>query len=345
VVTMLGLIREVKLHASLLLAMCCAVSLFIPSGSEAACIFALLSTFLVILDYIMSKSYQLLTHWRSLPLAAIMIIASIITVTFSAKGARMEQTDRLALAIIILLIALITLCLITLLPVPTLPPLKGPFKRVGTYSFHIPVTLPDTAQLYRDEKSYELTVQCWFPISHDLTLMDKIRKMCGLHIHSSLWTSGHPDYQQDEISKLMAYTAENSSLPSILFRHISLVQSNSEYVADIANISLHNLLSSEDGRFPIALYSHGMYSWRQLSSTSFEMLASNGFVVFSVDHRPSAMMARPHVAQKERADVSFDYPLPGHIRAGSPEEREYYIGEFLNCSISLLNCACCDKCR
>lgn len=234
----------------------------------------------------------------------------------------MSYPSQISLAMCIFCIALITLCILALLPIPTLSLLKGPFKRIGTHSFRILATLPDTAQLYRGEESYELTVQCWFPISHELYLLDKIRKIFGLPLHSYLWTSGHPDYQKDEISKLMSYTAENSGLPKLLFRHMSLAQSNAEFIPDMTSVSFDDMHE----RFPIVVYSHGMYSWRQLSSTTFEMLASNGFAVFSVDHRPSAMMARPHPMQNESDAVSFDYLLPNHIRPGSAEERAHYIG-------------------
>ena len=83
----------------------------------------------------------------------------------------------------------------------------------------------------------------------------------------------------------------------------------------------------------MAVYSHGMYAWRQIASTTFEMLASHGFVVFSVDHKPSAMVSRPFTARPSDGKgggggsaVTFDYLLPDNIEVGSLSERSFYCG-------------------
>lgn len=91
--------------------------------------------------------------------------------------------------------------------------------------------------------------------------------------------------------------------------------------------------------FPIAIYSHGNYGWRQLASTSCEALASQGFVVFSMDHAPSCLSARPlPVVDKSSTTTSnqsdaayhgftdFDYALPKDITPSTIEERDFFAG-------------------
>ena len=86
--------------------------------------------------------------------------------------------------------------------------------------------------------------------------------------------------------------------------------------------------------FPIAIYSHGNYGWRQVSASACEALASEGYVVFSMDHAPSAMCARPvppatrKAAEAEDASpfVYYDYALPKGVEPGTLMERDHYAG-------------------
>ena len=75
----------------------------------------------------------------------------------------------------------------------------------------------------------------------------------------------------------------------------------------------------------MVIYSHGMYSWRQCSSRTNELLASNGFVVFSCDHYPSAMLTRHYDPKGDLVDVDkYDNDLPEGIDPGTQEEKEFY---------------------
>lgn len=75
---------------------------------------------------------------------------------------------------------------------------------------------------------------------------------------------------------------------------------------------------------PVVIYSHGMYSWRQISSNTFEMLASHGYVVFACDHSPSAMVTRHYSAVERGVMEGYDYALPDHIQPATIEERKHY---------------------
>ena len=65
-----------------------------------------------------------------------------------------------------------------------------------------------------------------------------------------------------------------------------------------------------------------MYGWRQLASSTCEALASDGFVVFAVDHGPSAMISRPYLDLD--AAIEFDYNVPNNIN--KDQERNFYMG-------------------
>ena len=79
--------------------------------------------------------------------------------------------------------------------------------------------------------------------------------------------------------------------------------------------------------FPVVIVSHGCYSWRQMNSRTIESLVESGCVVFSVDHRSTAMIAPPHAAPPTTF-VPFDFPLPKIMKMTSKaEQRNFFISE------------------
>jgi dienelactone hydrolase len=253
------------------------------------------------------------------------------------------HAENITIGILLLLISLITAVLLIILPVPSMGPLNGTYKQIGTFSYHIPITLKEQSQFYQDNQTYNLNIQCWFPIINDKTSNNN----CNVIMYSYewiyelicllfwnkftiLWTSGDPAQQAIESNQLLEFTAQDSGLPSFILTHLSLAHSNSMFI-DIHTPEGQSMLpvsftkmNDSINKFPIAIYSHGMYAWRQIASVTFEMLASNGYVVFSVDHLPSAMVTRP--VNNIHNSVTFDYLLPSHIESGSANERVFYHG-------------------
>jgi alpha-beta hydrolase superfamily lysophospholipase len=57
---------------------------------------------------------------------------------------------------------------------------------------------------------------------------------------------------------------------------------------------------------------------------TFELLASNGFVVYACDHSPSAMVSRGYNHDDIGSFEVYDYALPSHITPSTLSEREHY---------------------
>ena len=286
--------------------------------------------------------------WRTFPLFLLSLLFSLLFLLLSLFLSFQEIIQSqffLIFQILFLFLLFFTFLTIFLFPIPSKEELNGKYQRIGSSSFSIPISLPLNSQLYQNNLSYPLTVQCWFPISNSFSFFDQIRKYFNLRNYSTLWSSGNPQSQTKEILQLLRCVAESASLPAILFSHLTLAKTNAEFI-DYHSLQLKSLLSqssnpsssssssssssfpslsSQESQFPIVIYSHGMWSWRQISSSTFEMLASNGYVVFSVDHLPSAMITRPYPEENNNS-VPFDYFLPSHIQPGSIEERIHYNG-------------------
>lgn len=191
----------------------------------------------------------------------------------------------------------VTAALIILFPIPSSPGLSGKHK-VGTLSFLLP-----------REGTSGLPVQCWFPVGSESTVGKK---------SALIWTSGSPTDEVEELVLLLDQLADYSKMPRILSRHLLLARSNSLWQKDLKNLA--NLPS-----YKVAIYSHGMYGWRQVHSSCCEKLASFGFLVFSCDHAPDAMISRP--PGKLNASCIFNFHLPKEYNV--EQERRFY-GNGLN---------------
>lgn len=101
---------------------------------------------------------------------------------------------------------------------------------------------------------------------------------------------GHvaPWFLDGEVS--VGALANSYGLPKVFLSHLTGVQSHS--FLDVA--------VSEAGPFPVVIMSHGWGSSRILHLNLSEMLASNGYIVFAIDHAYAAAMTR----NKEGAIIS-----------------------------------------
>ncbi len=146
--------------------------------------------------------------------------------------------------------------------------------------------------------------QCWYPI--------KKRSYSWYSTNSSiLWTSADKCEQFNEAKLLLDHLAADIKLPKIILQHLMLISTNSKWYSSPANI----IDLGVDKKLPIAIYSHGLTSFRQMHTSCIEQLVSNGFIVFSVDHIPSSNCARPYKCLSK--SQSFDYKIPGN----NPNER------------------------
>lgn len=244
-------------------------------------------------------------HWRSIVLYVFNLVLSIICIVDAGmdKSEIMTQGFCIGYGVTFILVCLVTGALFFILPLPASFAIRGPFKSIGTMTFNV-VT----------DDSHPITIQCWFPITKESALTKR----------ALLWTSGHPELQLKESLKLMKTLASNNKLPAFAVKHLSLARTNSNWQHTFDNL-VDSRKTENDGekvnnKFPIAVYSHGLYGWRQIHHSACENLASEGFVVFACDHTPDSMCSRP----LGELPIVFGFPTPPGL---APEvERKFFQG-------------------
>eukprot|EP01034_Spumella_vulgaris_P025471 gene25471-31937_t len=223
------------------------------------------------------------------------------------------------MAYVVLVICVLTAPVHFLFPVPAARSLPGRFKLIGTTSFDIPLV---------DLEAQNSSISQRSPVSSDrkpVSVGDGPENIftafyqTHLRGRALLWTSGNPRTEYQESDELLKQVAINYKLPDLILHHLSLSQTNSIFQRDFSGMS-----HSRNSGFPVAIYSHGMYGWRQCHHSACEALASHGFLVFAVDHAPDCMLSRP--AGDLRGSVKFDYTIDETF--GTKRERDFYTQGF-----------------
>jgi hypothetical protein len=265
----------------------------------AARLFSYIATILSIFIILLSTSRSLKVHWRTLLPYSINFILSILFLY--NKELVSNNNVNFILAIILIIFSVLSIILLFVFPVPTSLLISN---NIGTTSF----TLINNATI-NDEKfnqnNKSIIVQCWYPIK----LNEKISFLSSIfnffvNNKAVLWTSGHHLEQTKELSLLLKSLSTNFKFPEFLLQHLLLSTTSSIYQKDFSNI-----VDDKDGKkIPIAVYCHGMYGWRNIHSTCCELLASKGFIVFSLDHPNDCMISRPILDLDN--SISFNYHVP-----------------------------------
>jgi dienelactone hydrolase len=248
--------------------------------------------------------FSILYHWRSLVLYVLIFVLSIISVVDVTTTGPTPFTRWFCVGygIALSVVAVLTGCLFYLLPLPSPCKLWGRHKSIGTISFNVPCGAT--------EKGGDITMQCWFPIqSHD--------KYPGSYSNALLWTSGHPQHQVQESADMLETLANNGKMPKFALMHLSMMRTNSRWQDGFASIARPNV---DGDKYPIAIYSHGLWGWRQIHHSACENLASHGFIVFACDHTPDSMCSRPLGGKATR----FAFPTPPDLEPA--EERKFFQG-------------------
>lgn len=236
-------------------------------------------------------------HWRSLFLYALIITLSVICIVEVATGRDevYSAAFRIGYGVTMILACLLTAGIYYYLPTPARSLLTGIYKCVGTTSFNV----PDSGDI-----AGAITIQCWFPVT-------KAQSSPAL-----LWTSGHPSHQLKESLDMLDTLAGNNKLPAFAVKHLALMRTNSHWQSDF------QALAAPVGSqlYPIAIYSHGLYGWRQIHHSACESLASAGFIVFACDHTPDSMCSRPLCGPASK----FAFPTPPELEPDV--ERKFFQG-------------------
>ena len=257
-------------------------------GQEENAFFTLqVSLILVILHVFHALTYNPLAHWRIYPL----ILGFGLQFFYVTSD----------YSLLCVLPALVTGITLYLLPVSTPTLLIGKHTRIGTVSFNF--SAADSDESYMKD----IPVQCWFPMKEKGTTSSSNSK-------AMLWTSGNPQEQERELFALLNALARNQKLPSFALKHLALTRVNSIFNLDLTD------LSDSKKVYPVAIYSHGLYGWRQIHHTACEKLASEGIIVFALDHQPDSTLSRPY--KKLKTTKKFDFNVP----AGSTpmEDHTFY---------------------
>ncbi len=163
---------------------------------------------------------------------------------------------RRSLAFLLVLLLPIAVVLPSIIPIPNFPEPTGANK-VATTSIHLIDT--NRKEVYGRNKGQprEFMVQFWYPTSNDANI--KYARASFLP---------HAEKASKTIS-------ERLGLPSFFLDHATLLTSYSYENAPI---------STQIGKMPLLIFSHGYESVRGQSVTLMEELASHGYIVASMEH-------------------------------------------------------------
>lgn len=200
-------------------------------------------------------------NWQLYPLYFFLAMASAVGLVALAlkKQGRTPRDNRKKLLLVGVVTTVISGLLMGIFPVGTIPEPKGDYK-VGTFTFEL--TDPDRIEQYGAADGLRrIRVQAWYPA-------DSVEEAT-----QTLW---FPD---------------GVALPRSLAREMHLPFFALDHTADIlSNAFLEVPMSTRESAYPVIILSHGWKGFRNLHTDFAELLASNGYVVFGIDHTYGAQM-------------------------------------------------------
>lgn len=283
------------------------------SGSNAlVSLVSWTSVLLACLRLLDAPGWRWQVFWRTLPLYT----CNSLLACMLLLGADVNERRCLWIGGYLLgAISLLTAIVLFIFPVPSAGRLHGPHKEIGTFSFNLPL-LPDDGHADMDRTNSFVAVQCWFPMKSTRCSPQGWRGWLFKQQKALLWTSGHPSSQLAESTALLQFISrEYLKGPGLLLEHLSLARTNSIHQPSLGAVETSPAM-------PVAIYSHGMYGWRQIHRTACEALASEGYLVLACDHSPDCMIARPPLDGDHQTHPyqPFDFHVPDDT-----DERIFYM--------------------
>jgi predicted dienelactone hydrolase len=198
-------------------------------------------------------------RWQMLPayyLVIIVFLATLPRLRSSSSSTSQEQRSGWAIAgsVLGLLVWLAALALPYLLPVPVLPDVAGPYA-IGTQTFHLVDESREEIYTADPADKRQIMVQIWYPAE------ESARSETAKYL--------------EDLDVMGPALAESLGLPSFLFDHIGLVDLDVQKSAP---------LLADNGPYPILVFSHGLRGMRAQNTAMVRELASQGFVVATIDH-------------------------------------------------------------
>lgn len=209
---------------------------------------------LVLIQYLLSDY-----RWQMIPLYLFILIyicTGLLKINLLPKRSFLINKKPLRIIVMAFLgfLFIMVSSLPFLFPVKDLPLPSGDYS-VGTRS----IVLKDTEReevFTSDESDYrKLLVTAWYPTG-DTSSYER----------QTYWD------QEEEISKAFS---KYSGMFEFMYSHLSMSKTNSYIDAPISN---------DKDSFPVLIYSHSFYGINRENTILFESLASNGYIVFSINH-------------------------------------------------------------
>lgn len=192
-------------------------------------------------------------RWQMVPVYGLTaVLAPLLLLSLLRQSAPRPRWQTFAGGLVGLLAWLVAAALSVALPVPTLPPMTGPYP-VGTFSLHL--VDPNRTDRYADIPGAprELMVQFWYPAA-------------------PTGQEGEALFLPD-LPLMAPVIAEQFGLPPFILNHANLIDLEITVSPPAAN-----------GRFPLLLFAHGLSGLRVQNSSMMRELASQGYVVAAMDH-------------------------------------------------------------
>jgi predicted dienelactone hydrolase len=228
-------------------------------------------------------------RWQMVPLYALTAGLCLFALAAFLRPGRDSRTvlwKRIAGPAAGLLLTGLAAALPILLPVPHAPAPTGAY-RVGTFS----MLLVDEShrELYsgNPQEPRRFMVQFWYPADP------------GPNAQPAPWVDD-PQVFAPAMSHYLGF-------PSFFLSHVRYVRTDSYLDAP---------LSSASRTYPVLLYSHGWSGFRQQDTSLMQELASQGYVVVSIEHTYSAIVST-------FPDGTAAYKNPAALPSGLPDD-EYF---------------------
>jgi hypothetical protein len=218
--------------------------------------------------------------WQGVPaaVASLLLLALHLSTPTSHGGSPHPPLPWSAILLLLLsgaLLPLLTAAALLLFPPMPIPALRGPYKTVGcvgdVWVRALPPSLARTqvggATLGRTRRC---PVQIFYPSSADEPAFES---------RALLWTTGGSNAAAQLRDLLTDFCVRLVGLPAVFgwlpLSHLAHARARYVHAAP---------LSADRERWPVILYSHGLFGWKSYSASSCSELASRGYIVVAVDH-------------------------------------------------------------
>ena len=212
--------------------------------------------------------------WQTL-MWAVPSVSYLLLSTIGARSA-WPATVLLALRLIPLLGAFLTLIVLVLAPIAPFPPIQGLYQTIGTVSDVWAYTSS------KDGSQRRLPVQIWYPSA---------KAEPPAHKRTMLWTPG-----TGTAADVTWFTTLMRSYATVMQFPWFMSPSASSHLMHVTVPAVYKApLSTDKQKWPVLIFSHGLYGYKSTSSYICMTLAANGFIVVAPDHVGCAIIAQPHV--------------------------------------------------